>query len=260
MKKMTVRQIWGLFIVGLIALIIGVFVKTKQLRQEEEMRTLMVPVEVTDTQYLALESISDYDAQQAAQIIANEAVTSKADAQIKSFGSEADFLITEAEEAIEDATASHRESEKAVQDVYDAMPRTESFVNAEIADVEAKILFDQIAQQKANERRNEESPYGCLTKERGVFIGPSGRETYYNLPMEGVINVMRGMGYDEERYPYWIREDGAKMLGPFVMCAANFETRPRGTILDTSLGEAICVDTGGFVKTHPDGIDLATNW
>lgn len=226
---MNVRHAWGAFVIGLICLVIGLFIKTNQLRQEEEMRTLMVPVEVTDTQYLALESISMYDAQQAAQIIANEAVTSKADETIKAFGS-------------------------------DPMPRTESFVNAEVADVEAKVLYDQIAQQKANERRNEESPYGCLTKERGVFIGPSGRETYYNLPMKGIVNIARSMGYSEEEYPYWVREDGAKMLGPYVLCAANLETRPRGTILDTSLGEAIVMDTGGFVKTHPDGLDLATNW
>lgn len=257
---MSVKQAWGAGVIGLICLIIGLFVKTNQLRQEAEMRTLMVPVEVTDTQYLALESISLYDAQQAAQIIANEAVTSKADAQIKSFGSEANFLITEAEEAISDATASHWESEKAVQDVYDAMPRTESFVAAEIADVEAKILFDQIAQQKANERRNEESPYGCLTKERGVFIGPSGREKYYNLPMGTVVNNMRAMGYGEAEYPVWVREDGVRMFGPFVMIAANTYERPKGTILDTSLGEAIVVDHCVAAETDTGLIDVAVTW
>ena len=257
---MTKRQAWGAGIFGLICLIIGLFIKTNQIREEEAMRTLMIPVEVTDTQYLALESISMYDAQQAAQMIANEAVIAKADAQIKSFGSEANFLITEAEEAISDATAAHWESTKAVEELKEAMPRTESFVGAEIADVEAKVLYEQIAQQKANERRNEESPYGCLTKARGVFIGPSGREKYYNLPMGGVVNNMRSMGYGEAEYPVWVREDGVRMFGPYVMVAANTVIRPKGTILDTSLGEAMVVDACGEALSETDLLDIAVVW
>jgi len=99
-----------------------------------------------------------------------------------------------------------------------------------------------------------------LTAYGGVFNGPSGRETYYNLNMTNIINFMRDLGYDETNYPYWIREDGCKMLGPYIMVAANFEIRPRGTILETSLGTAIVVDTGDFVNTYPEGIDIAVNW
>lgn len=252
---MTKRQAWGAGVFGLICLIIGLFVKTNQLRQEDDMRTLMIPVEVTDTQYLALESISDYDAQQAAQIIANEAVIAKADAQIKAFGNETEFLLSEAEDALADAEAAHEESEEAVRNVYDAMPRTNTFTNAEIADVEAKILFDQIAQRKANERRDEESPYGCLTKSRGVFNGPSGRETYYNLPMGTVVNNMRAMGYDEKQYPVWVREDGVKMFGAYVMVAADTQKLPKGTIIDTSLGMGMVVD-----HCAARNIDIAVTW
>ena len=99
-----------------------------------------------------------------------------------------------------------------------------------------------------------------LTKSAGVFAGPSGRETYYNLPMGRIINEMRAMGYDVEHFPYSVRPDGAKCLGPYVMCAANLSTRPKGTIIETSLGEAIVVDTGSFIYSNPDGIDLATDW
>ena len=91
-------------------------------------------------------------------------------------------------------------------------------------------------------------------------MGPSGRETYYNLRMDNCVNYMRELGYDELTYPYWIRDDGAKMLGLYVMCAANWKTRPRGTIIPTSLGEAIVVDTGEFVADYPNGVDLATDW
>ena len=99
-----------------------------------------------------------------------------------------------------------------------------------------------------------------LTKEIGGNMGPAGRETYYNLPMQGCINKMRSLGYSEEEYPYWIRDDGAKMLGRYVMIAANWKIRPLGTILETSLGWSIVVDTGDFVAEYPYGVDIAVDW
>ena len=99
-----------------------------------------------------------------------------------------------------------------------------------------------------------------LSKSKGVVNGPSGKETYYNLNMTTVVNIMRKAGYSEEEYPYCIREDGVKMLGDYVIVAADFNTRPRGTILESSLGYAIVCDTGSFVKTNPTQIDVAVNW
>jgi hypothetical protein len=99
-----------------------------------------------------------------------------------------------------------------------------------------------------------------ITKERGGCYGPSGQETYYNLRMDKCVEYMRDLGYSEEEYPYWIRDDGAKMLGNYVMCAANWKIRPKGTILPTSLGDAIVVDTGEFVTDYPYNVDLAVDW
>lgn len=99
-----------------------------------------------------------------------------------------------------------------------------------------------------------------ITAYGGIYYGPSGRETYYNLKMGLVVEYMRDLGYDEENYPYWVREDGAKMLGNYVMVAANWSIRPKGTILETSLGTAIVVDTGSFVSDYPEGIDIAVDW
>ena len=99
-----------------------------------------------------------------------------------------------------------------------------------------------------------------LTKQGGVFYGVSGKETYYNLPMNGVIRIMRSMGYTEKEYPYWVRYDGVKMFGYYVMAAANLNIRPRGTIIKTSLGEAIICDTGGFAKHNPTQLDIAVTW
>ena len=99
-----------------------------------------------------------------------------------------------------------------------------------------------------------------LTKSCGVFQGPSGKETYYNLPMGRCIDIMRDMEYTVEDYPFWIREDGAKMLGEYVMCAANLNIRPKGTIVETSLGMGIVVDTGRFASYDTTQLDLAVDW
>lgn len=78
--------------------------------------------------------------------------------------------------------------------------------------------------------------------------------------MGGVIKIMRNLGYNEKDYPYWVRDDGAKMLGNYIMIAANLQLRPRGTIVETSLGKGIVCDTGGFAKKNPTQIDIAVNW
>ena len=49
-----------------------------------------------------------------------------------------------------------------------------------------------------------------LSKAKGCIMGPSGRETYYNLNMKNCIKKMRQLGYTQRAYPYWIREDGLK--------------------------------------------------
>lgn len=99
-----------------------------------------------------------------------------------------------------------------------------------------------------------------LSPYNGTIEGPSGKETYYNLDMSGVISIMRDMGFDEENYPYWIRDDKAKMLGNYVMCAANLEIHPRGTLVRSSLGMCLVCDTGTFAYSNPYQIDLACDW
>ena len=101
-----------------------------------------------------------------------------------------------------------------------------------------------------------------LTKSGGVIHnGPAGGdETYYDLNMNRVVGIMRDNGFDEENYPYWVRDDGVKMLGKHVMVAANLEVHPRGTLVPTSLGVGIVCDTGGFAKTNRLKLDIATSW
>ena len=96
-----------------------------------------------------------------------------------------------------------------------------------------------------------------LNPRNGSIIGPSGKETYYNLPMQGVISIMRAAGFN---YEYWIRSDGVKMYGDYVMIAADLSIRPRGSLVPTSLGMGIVCDTGTFIYTNPTQIDIAVAW
>ncbi len=96
-----------------------------------------------------------------------------------------------------------------------------------------------------------------LNSFNGTVMGPSGKETYYNLDMSGVVQIMRSMGNTDE---YWVREDGCKMLGDYIMCAANLSVHPRGSLVESSLGTCIVCDTGGFAAYNPNQLDIAVTW
>ena len=96
-----------------------------------------------------------------------------------------------------------------------------------------------------------------LSKKMGVNQGPNGKETYYNLDMSRVVENMHDQGYEGN---YWVRDDGVKMFGDYVIVAANLDVHPRGSIIESSLGPAIVCDTGGFAADNPNQIDIATSW
>lgn len=96
-----------------------------------------------------------------------------------------------------------------------------------------------------------------LTRQAGRIQGPSGEETYYNLDMSGVISIMRSMGNNDE---YWVRSDGCKCLGDYIMVAADLNIHPRGSIVQTSLGLGRVCDTGTFTYNNPYQIDIAVTW
>lgn len=96
-----------------------------------------------------------------------------------------------------------------------------------------------------------------LNSKNGKIQGPSGTETYYNLKMDRCIYYMNQLGYN---YNVWTRDDGVKMFGDYVMVAANLDIRPKGSLVETSLGTGIVVDTGEFVNYDSTGIDIAVTW
>lgn len=129
---------------------------------------------------------------------------------------------------------------------------------------EADKKAEEAAKKKEEEKKLEivETSYSGakLSRSRGSIQGPSGKETYYNLNMSGVVSIMRRMGFSESEYPYNVRADGVKCLGPYVMVAAHLGQRPRGSKVQTSLGTGLVCDTGGFASNNPMQIDIATSW
>lgn len=100
----------------------------------------------------------------------------------------------------------------------------------------------------------------ALTKSKGAqyFVdsrGISHRETYYDLPMNVVMQACGQGGY------YTVRSDGVKIdRDGYVIIAANYSRYPRCTVVETSVGLAKVYDTGGFALRHPEGFDIATDW
>lgn len=148
---------------------------------------------------------------------------------------------------------------------------TEAFSRITINDKDGYILSDKLQDHAvtfADQLTSIQSAAvtyswggAVLNRSAGSVIGPSGKETYYNLDMSTVISVMRSLGFDAADYPYWIRSDGAKMLGPYIMIAADLSAHPKGTTMEISLGTGLVCDTGGFVSNGSGTkVDVATAW
>ena len=98
-----------------------------------------------------------------------------------------------------------------------------------------------------------------LNRTIGTISGPSGKESYYNLNMNLVVSNAHNAGIEGD---YWVREDGVKMLGSYVLAACDVSgaVHNRYDIVSTSLGDAICADTGLFAEQNPYQIDIAAAW
>lgn len=116
----------------------------------------------------------------------------------------------------------------------------------------------QLEQQRQKEQQqsqpsNTQTVYSGngsgLTQSSGVNYYNGNKETYYNLDMSGVIANAQAMGIQGN---YWVRSDGVKMYGDYVIVAAQMN---KGSIIQTSLGAGIVLDW------CPAGtIDIATTW
>lgn len=106
-------------------------------------------------------------------------------------------------------------------------------------------------------KKQKSLPTATITESLGRVQGPQEVETYYNLPMDRVVQTMRDRGYAEADYPYYVTDSGVKMLGDFIIVAADLSVYPRGTVVQTSLGQGIVCDTGEALNGV---IDIAVEW
>lgn len=98
-----------------------------------------------------------------------------------------------------------------------------------------------------------------LNKRDGVNYYKGTKETYYNLPMDRIYaKADKNFGSHHKK---WIRDDGVKMYGPYIVLAVPFDVYPYGTCdIETSLGLGIALDTGAFAENNKNQIDVAVNW
>lgn len=135
---------------------------------------------------------------------------------------------------------------------------------AEVQEVYEEPVYIQGTYEKPEEKHVLAYPWDGpkLAPGIGTVYGPTGKETYYNQDMSTLISWARDAGLSEDEYPYWIREDGCKMLGKYIMCAADLNHFPRYSLVESSLGTCIVVDTGDFIYLDEgwNWLDLAVTW
>ena len=132
-------------------------------------------------------------------------------------------------------------------------------------DIDAYVSYDYLSdtEVEVEETWSEDDTYNTswsgevLNRSNGIVVGPIGKESYYNLRMNRVVQIMKDKGYD---YEYWVRSDGVKMFGPYVMVAADLSIYPKGSLVECSLGTGIVCDTGDFVYTTDRALDIAVSW
>lgn len=132
-------------------------------------------------------------------------------------------------------------------------------IDTEIINYMAEVeeTTEEVTENTSNNTCVQNDTDGVLTAFKGVNYYGEQKETYYNLPMDGVISIAQSQGIEGE---YWVREDGVKMYGNYVIVAANLDVHPRGSLIETSLGTGIVLDTGGFAATNHTQVDIATAW
>ena len=174
-----------------------------------------------------------------------------------------DTDATETDATITDATETDVTEEVTTEEVTEE-PEVEKeekediLIAAPTPATEATTEAPVVPAPQPEQPNYDPQPGDHLTKSGGVYYGPSGKETYYNLNMNGVVSNAQNMGIEGE---YWVREDGCKMYGDYIICAADLNVHPRGSLVESSLGTCIVLDTGGFA-TNGSGValDIAVDW
>lgn len=169
-----------------------------------------------------------------------------ADAAVKELGDYVDAdALRDAESRMTGATS------------VDAFDAARADFDKLVDDAKDEKAADEAEKKRAEETKmtGDRSKGPQLTKSAGVVFYNGHKETFYNLDMSVLINQ-----FTNEFGEYHIDDRGFKMLGDYIMVAANLDLYPKGTIVETSAGQGVVVDTGGFAKNNPTQFDLAVTW
>lgn len=161
---------------------------------------------------------------------------------------------------VEDCSSQVTESSLVVDNFSEI--ETESKIKVETEEMETEVDEEEENYVEPEEETTyipENTWYGdVLDPSKGTVQGPSGTEVYYNLNMSYCVQMMYDLGYSGD---YWVRWDGVQMFGDYIMVAANLEVRPKGTVLETSLGTAIVADKcEAAYWGDPYLIDISVTW
>lgn len=146
-------------------------------------------------------------------------------------------------------------------------------VDETVVEVVGETIVEEVEEVPEETAENPEEPilevvpeeievepdYSVLNKRDGVNYFCGNKETFYNLRMTGVIRLLDEIGI--EHGDYWVRDDGCKMLGSYIMLATDTRRWPKGTILETSLGTGMVVDhCSGSEGYGGLWVDVAVTW
>ena len=232
---------------------------------EEVQATESAPVERSNPSPMVLKSVHGSDNPTTGAVTAQPKETEPAQTQ---------------ETTVETAPAAQEEveTETVETEVAEVEPEEENLlavVSTEVIEVEPEEVYTEPEAEASNYSSTDtSSEYAwdgpVLNAYVGTVTGPSGKETYYNLDMSGIVSSIQNHTWlwndiapeyrDNVTGEYWIRDDGVKMLGDYIMVAANLDVHPRGTLVQTSLGMGVVVDTGGFASYNTTQLDIAVNW
>ena len=200
---------------------------------EEDTQTAEATEETADTEIVPAES---------ADVLAEEATAESTEEEAA------------AEETAEETAAAAEDSgEKTTpSDEDETTEETEAAAAEESADVAEETVDLNVS------TKNSSWTGQVLNSYVGAVYGPSGgKEVYYNMNMSQVVANLKSAGYEGD---YWVRDDGIKMFGSYVMVAACYSVHPYGSFVETTLGTAIVCDTGTFAYSYPQMLDVAVTW
>lgn len=147
-----------------------------------------------------------------------------------------------------------------IENIKDYKQEMQQEIDSIYQEIESVEIAKAEARQKRQATYTPTVTYAStdgLTASDGVNYYGEQKETYYNLNMSRVVDNAKSAGVEGE---YWVREDGVKMMGDKVIVAANQDVHPYGSIVETSMGTGIVLDTGGFASGNPTQVDIATDW